>query len=153
MADFSMIKEMYQKGYFSIHESFDNWKDAVKASVQPFIDKNLVKKEYADRVVEMVEEYGPYICICPHVAIPHAMAPELVMSETSEICFMKVNKPVEFVGESTDYCELFFALCAPSGQKHMEELVKLVDILEQDGVIEALLEAKTEEDFKKLFDI
>lgn len=147
----SLIKEMYEQKNFSIEEKFENWEDAVRASVKPFIDNGITKPEYADRVVEMVKEYGPYICICPHVAIPHAMAPELVLSKESHICFMKVNNPVSFSDNEVEKAELFFALAAPSGQAHLEELQTLCTILEEEGVIEALLNAKTEDDFRKIF--
>ena len=151
--DLAMIREMYEEGNFSIEESFDNWEEAVSASVRPFIKNGIVMPEYAERVVDMVHEYGPYICIAPHIAIPHAMAPELVLSEEAHICFMKVNTPVVFGEGETEHSELFFALAAPSGQAHLEGLQYLVELLEQDGVTEALLAAKTDEDFRQLLSI
>ena len=151
--ELTMIREMYESHNFSIEESFDNWEDAVRASVKPFINNGIVKPEYADRVVEMVHEYGPYICIAPHIAIPHAMAPELVLSEEAHICFMKVNNPVIFGEGDIERSELFFALCAPSGQAHMQELMVLAEALEDEELIDALLNAKTDADFRELLSI
>jgi len=148
-----LLKELYLKKHFLLKEHFDCWEEAVKASVQPLIDTGAVKVEYADRVVEMVKKYGPYICICPHVAIPHAMAPELVCSETPVLCFMKVNDPVKFSDRETECSELFFSLASPSGQAHLEELQILVELLDQEEIVNSLLAAKTEEDFKRLFDL
>ena len=136
-----------------IADKFDTWEDAVRSSVQPLIDTGDVKPEYADRVVEMVKTYGPYICICPHVAIPHAMAPELVCAKTPQIAFMKVNHAVAFSDRETEKSELFFALSAPSSEHHLTELQTVVELLEEEEVIESLLAAKTEEDFKKLFNM
>ena len=150
--DFSILKDIIKRGNFTVCESFENWETAVKASVQPFINNGLVKEAYADRVVEMVHEYRPYICICPHVAIPHAMAPELVLTKDPVISFMKVNQPVAFSDKPHEQAELFFALATPSSEQHLEELQVLVSLLEQEGVIEKLLLAKTKKDFEVLIE-
>lgn len=151
--DLSIIKKMYEEGNFMVVDSFDNWEDAVKASVQPFIKNKIVLPEYAERVCNMVKEFGPYICICPHIAIPHAMAPELVLSKESHICFMKVNNTVSFSDNANEKAELFFALAAPSGEQHLESLQTLASLLEEEEVVNALLEAKTDSDFRKIFNI
>lgn len=153
MMDFTILKNIFEQGNFEIYDSFHSWEDAVRASINPFIKNGLVKKEYGDSVVEMVNEYGPYICICPHVAIPHAMAPELVLTKEPIIGFMKVNHPVSFSDKPYEQAELFFALATPSSDKHLEELQVLVSLLEQEGVIEELLKAKTKEDFETLLEI
>lgn len=151
MANYSLLKKMYEDKNFIIVDSFDSWEDAVRTSVKPLIDNGIVLPEYSEKVVEMVKEYGPYICICPHVAIPHAMEPSLVLSDKSHICFMKVNHTVSFSNNESEKAELFFSLAAPSGEKHLSELQNVVEFLEEENVIENLLNAKTEEDFKKLF--
>lgn len=153
MMDLSLLKNLYEKKHFLICESFPRWEDAVKMSVQPLIDTGAVKPEYADRVVEMVKTYGPYICICPHVAIPHAAAPELSNVDVPVMSFMKVNQPVDFCGEENETAELFFAMAAPSGSSHLDDIQILVEFLESDGVIDALLEARSEDDFKKLLEL
>lgn len=150
--DFSILKKIIDHNNFAICESFDNWESAIRASVRPFINNGLVKEAYADRVVGMVHEYGPYICICPHVAIPHAMAPELILTKEPVISFMKVNQPVAFSDKPYEQAELFFALATPSNEQHLEELQVLVNLLEQEGVIEKLLEAKTRADFETLLE-
>lgn len=151
--DMKLLRELYLKKRFLICESFDNWEDAVRMSVRPLVETEAVKAEYADRVVEMVKTYGPYICICPHVAIPHAAAPELSIAPEPAMSFMKVNTPVRFSDDEEEKAELFFAMSAPSGSEHLDDIQLLVEFLEQDGVIDAILQAKTEEDFKRLLDI
>ena len=104
-----MLKELIDKGYYSIHDGFDNWEDAVRASVQPLIDAGAVKPAYADSIVNSVKKFGPYIVIAPDIAIPHAEDKPNVNETT--ICFMKSNTPVVFDPEDHEKdARLFFVL-------------------------------------------
>ena len=63
---------------------------------------------------------------------------------------MKCNTPVVFDEEENHQSRLFFALAANNSEEHFENMQKLMTMLEQDGIVEAMLEARTEEDFKRL---
>ncbi len=142
------LRELYEKGYFSIHEGFDNWEDALRASIEPLVKDGSIDAKYGDSIVNMVHEYGYYICIAPEICMPHAMDFESV--HKTEICFMKVNKPVVFDDEENHQSRLFFALCADSGDAHLKNMQKLMELLDQEGLTEALVACETEEDFRKL---
>ena len=146
--DTTFLKELYEKGYFSIHDKFDDWHDAVRASIEPLIRDGAVRDTYAQSIFNAVKEYGPYICIAPDICLPHAINSGDV--EKTAICFMKCNTPVVFDEEENHQSPLFFALAANNSEEHFENMQKLMTMLEQDGIVEAMLEARTEEDFKRL---
>lgn len=140
-----MLKELIAKGYYSIHDGFDNWEDAVRASVQPLIDAGAVKPAYADSIVRSVKEFGPYIAIAPDIAIPHA-EDKANVNETT-ICFMKSNTPVVLDPEDHDKdSRLFFVLASNDEEKHLENLGKLVEMFEEEAFMKALGEATTLEE-------
>ena len=85
--DTTFLKELYEKGYFSIHDKFDDWHDAVRASIEPLIRDGAVRDTYAQSIFNAVKEYGPYICIAPDICLPHAINSGDV--EKTAICFMK----------------------------------------------------------------
>lgn len=144
-----LLDELYQKGYVSFYEGFDHWEDAIRASAKPLIDANAVTDVYPEDIIANVKTYGPYICIAPHVCIPHAQGISNSVLETS-LCFMKSNQPVVFGNEEEQRSELFFVLASSNPEKHLENLVRLVDTLEDEEVIEALLEVSSEQDFRTL---
>ena len=146
--DTTFLKELYEKGYFSIHDKFDDWHDAVRASIEPLIRDGAVRDTYAQSIFNAVKEYGPYICIAPDICLPHAINSGDV--EKTAICFMKCNTPVVFDEEENHQSRLFFALAANNSEEDFENMQKLMTMLEQDGIVEAMLEARTEEDFKRL---
>ena len=146
--DTTFLKELYEKGYFSIHDKFDDWHDAVRASIEPLIRDGAVRDTYAQSIFNAVKEYGPYICIAPDICLPHAINSGDV--EKTAICFMKCNTPVVFDEEENHQSRLCFALAANNSEEDFENMQKLMTMLEQDGIVEAMLEARTEEDFKRL---
>lgn len=146
--DTTFLKELYEKGYFSIHERFDDWHDAIRASIAPLVKDGAVRDTYAESIFDSVKEYGPYICIAPDICLPHAVNSGNV--EKTAICFMKCNTPVVFDEEENHQSRLFFALAANDPGEHIDNMSKLMEMLDQEGLIEALLAAETEEDYKKL---
>lgn len=146
--DTTFLKELYKKGYFSIHERFDDWHDAIRASIAPLVKDGAVRDTYAESIFDSVKEYGPYICIAPDICLPHAVNSGNV--EKTAICFMKCNTPVVFDEEENHQSRLFFALAANDPGEHIDNMSKLMEMLDQEGLIEALLAAETEEDFIKL---
>lgn len=146
--DTEFLKELYEKGYFSIHEKFEDWHDAIRACIRPLVDNNVVLATYAQSIFDSIEEYGPYICIAPDICIPHASNSGNVAK--TAICFMKCNTPVVFDSEENHQSRIFFALAANNSDEHLENMQKLVPMLEQDELIKALIRATSEEDFKKI---
>lgn len=143
------MKKLFEEDLYCIYDSFDNWEDAIRASVGPLIRKGLVEPEYADSVVENVETHGPYIFLAPHICMPHSKQVQLV--HKSSICFMKVNKTVKYDPEDPNLqAELFFAIAATAEGEHLDFIMTLVDIFEDEETVNALLRAQTEEDFKTL---
>lgn len=146
--DTNFLKELYEKGYFSIHEKFDDWHDAIRACIAPLVKDGAVKESYADSIFRSLAEYGFYICIAPDICLPHAMDGGDVMK--TAICFMKVNTPVVFDEEENHQSRVFFALAANNSEAHLENMKKLMKLLEQDDIIDALVDAQSDADFRKL---
>ena len=144
-----MLKELIDKGYYSIHDGFANWEDAVRASVQPLIDAGAVKAAYGDSIVNSVKKFGPYIVIAPDIAIPHAEDKDNVNETT--ICFMKSNTPVVFDPEDREKdARLFFVLASNDEEKHLSNLERLMEYLSDEEFMARLGEAKTLEEIRAL---
>ena len=145
------VKDLYQKGLFGIYEGFDTWQEAVKASTTPLVEKGIVEPAYGDRILENVKENGPYFFIAPHIAMPHATNGFDLVKEPA-VSFVKINKPVYCdAPDSPDWgSELFFTIAVKEANAHLETIMKLADLLDDEETVNALVDAKTEEDFKKL---
>lgn len=147
----TLLKNCYENGCFRIVERCDSWEEAVRMAAQPMIEEGYIEAEYAEKTIDMVHEYGPYICITKHVCIPHAFAPELV--KKTGIGFMKLNEPVSFSDNPNEIAELFFVLASTDSQSHLQLLQDFAAMAEDEETINALVDAKSEENFKALLNI
>lgn len=144
-----VLRELFDKGYVSFYEGFDRWEDAVTAAAKPLVEAGAVSEKYVDAIIANVTQYGPYICIAPHICIPHAQGDnEETVFETT-VCFMKSNKPVIFGDEEDQQSELLFVLASQNEEKHIQNLVGLMEVFEDEELIQQLLNMKTIGEFEK----
>lgn len=146
----SLIRKCVEEHQFAVYDSADSWEDAVRRSVGTLVNSGSVLPAYADATIDMVHVHGPYICLCPHICVPHAMVPELV--NRPAIGFMKLNKPIAFSDNPNEFADLFFPLASPDSTTHLTLLSMLSDLMDDEEVIEALLKVKCEDDLHKLLE-
>lgn len=143
-----MLQELIEKKRYSFHEGFDTWEEAVHAACVPLIEQNAIDKLYVDEIIGSIKKHGPYIVIAPNICIPHAQEGKGV-NETA-ICFMKTEKPVHFSDDPEHDAQLFFVLASTDNERHMQNLMNMVNLIENEANVEKLLRAKTVEDLKVL---
>ncbi len=128
-----------------ICEKANDWRQAIKISVQPLEQGGYVKSCYKDGIIENVEKLGPYIMIADEIAMPHAR-PEQGAIET-QIGITLFREGVRFDGKETT-ARLFVTLAAKDSDSHVDALVKISELLSDDETVEAILEAS---DVQKLY--
>lgn len=143
-----MFQEMIAKKYYSFHEGFDDWRDAVRAACVPLRADGTIEPSYEEEIIAKVEELGPYIVIAPNICIPHAQ--EGVGVNGTAMCFMKTAKPVHFSDSPDHDAQLFFVLASVDNEVHLQNLVALSETLSDEATVEALLKATSVEDLAKL---
>ena len=121
-----------------ICEKANDWRQAIKISVQPLEQGGYVKSCYKDGIIENVEKLGPYIMIADEIAMPHAR-PEQGAIET-QISITLFREGVRFDGKETT-ARLFVTLAAKDSDSHVDALVKISELLSDDVTVEAILEA------------
>ena len=128
-----------------ICEKANDWRQAIKISVQPLEQGGYVKSCYKDGIIENVEKLGPYIMIADEIAMPHAR-PDQGAIET-QIGITLFREGVRFDGKETT-ARLFVTLAAKDSDSHVDALVKISELLSDDETVEAILEAS---DVQKLY--
>ena len=121
-----------------ICEKANDWRQAIKISVQPLEQGGYVKSCYKDGIIETVEKLGPYIMIADEIAMPHAR-PEQGAIET-QIGITLFREGVRFDGKETA-ARLFVTLAAKDSDSHVDALVKISELLSDDETVEEILEA------------
>mgnify|MGYP001112529141 CR=1 FL=1 len=143
------LKKLYEEDLISVQDGFDTWQEAVKASIMPMVKKEMVTTAYGDEIIRHVDEYGLYIFLAPHICMPHCKAFSEV--KKSGACLMKVNQPVyPDPDDSSMYAELFFAIAGTDSNQHLDCIQDLMEIMDDEETVEALLKVHTMEEVKRL---
>ena len=121
-----------------ICEKANDWRDAIRISVQPLEQGGYVKSCYKDGIIENVEKLGPYIMIADEIAMPHAR-PEQGTIDT-QISITLFREGVLFDGKETA-ARLFVTLAAKDNDSHMDALMKISELLSDEGKVEKILAA------------
>lgn len=120
----------------SVVPRVDSWQDAVRKGGQGLVDGGFVTPDYLEAIIRNVEEHGPYIVLTPLVALPHAR-PEAGALKT-QFAVMLVEEPVFFNEEKKDV-RLFITMAAPDATSHMEALVTIAQLLQDETQLEELI--------------
>ena len=139
---------LLSKENVQILESAKDWKDAIIKSVLPLEKGGFVTEEYKYAVISNVEEYGPYICIAPHVAMPHARPEQGAIS--TQIALTLFKNEVSFEKEDAA-ANLFIALAAADSNSHLDTLMQISEILQDEEKAEKMMQAGDAETLYSFF--
>lgn len=131
-----------------ILEGAADWKEAVCQSVLPLEREGFVTSAYKQAIVENIEKLGPYICIAPHIALPHARPEQGVLK--SQIAVTLFRREVSFDREDAQ-AKLFISLAAEDSDSHLDVLMQITDILQDEKKTASILQAKDETELYHYF--
>lgn len=131
-----------------ILEGAENWQEAIRQSVMPLERGKFVTAGYKEAIIANVLELGPYICIAPRVAMPHAR-PEQGALKT-QIAITLFRQEVVFNREDAR-ANLFIALSAADSESHLKLLVKISELLQDEVRAEKIFAAETVEELYRFF--
>ncbi|MGX7107411.1 BglG family transcription antiterminator [Hutsoniella sourekii] len=131
-----MLNEIINEKSIQLSLEANDWREAIRLSAKPLLDNNSIENIYIEKMIESVEENGPYIVIAPHVAMPHAR-PEYGSNKIG-ISINSLKKPVEFGHNSNDPVKFIFCLSAIDESSHLNVLSDLVTLLNDDKFLKLL---------------
>jgi PTS system ascorbate-specific IIA component len=130
-----------------------SWREAIKIGTDMLEASGAVEPSYYTAIVSSIEKLGPYICIAPDFAMPHAR-PEDGVNRTA-FALVTLANPIEIEGEQV---RVMVTLAGSSSDEHMEGLVEVTTVLDDEesetGVdIEKLLKCQTNDDVFSVIDV
>ncbi|MGL5435830.1 MAG: PTS sugar transporter subunit IIA [Lachnospiraceae bacterium] len=145
-----MLREFVELKHYKFAEEAPDWREAIRMSCESLEADGTVEGNYKEDIITCVEKYGPYIVIMPEVAMPHSQEHAAGVHKTA-IGFMKLNQPVSFDPEDPDKdARLFFTLASCNSDQHLHNMTRLSELLMNEDVVKALLEAEGPDDLIKI---
>lgn len=139
--------KLLQAQHVQVLTAPSSWEEAIKLSVKPLEKNGYVNETYGSAIINKVKELGPYICLAPHICMPHARPEDGV--NDSQIAVTLFTKEVPFNEEKS--AALFITLAAADSEKHMETLMTVAELLQDQNKVNAILACKTADEVYEQF--
>lgn len=136
-----MLSEIINEKLIKLNVNASGWEDAIRKSAAMLVENNKVSKNYVDAIISNAKEFGPYIVITKHVALPHAR-PEAGAKEIA-IAISTLEKPIKFGHKENDPVKYIFCLSAVDSDSHLRAIAELAELFEKDEFFRLLDNAKS----------
>lgn len=140
--------ELLKEKNCRIVDSAADWQDAIRISVKPLEEEGDVKSCYKEEIIRNVNELGPYFILAPGVAMPHARPEQGAVN--TQIAVTLLRHPVVFDKDDAPV-SLLIALSAADSNSHIDTLMTIADVLQDEEETDKLLNASTSEQLYECF--
>lgn len=121
-----MLKELLTPDVITLHESAENWQQAIELSCKPLIDNGAIEPSYVQAIFKSHEEMGPYYVIGPGMAMPHAR-PEDGVNRLA-LGLTVIRNGVNFDADENDPVKMLVTLAATDSNSHVEAIAQLAEL-------------------------
>lgn len=119
-----------------------NWEAAIKSGFSPLIKENYINKNYCEKIIKLINDFGPYMIISEGLAIPHAENTNDVYKSGMTLLYLK--HPVIF--PKNRKVNLLFCLAAENKKDHVQSLEDILILEEKFSFRKKLESISTKKD-------
>jgi ascorbate PTS system EIIA or EIIAB component len=122
----------------------DDWRGAVRAAGAVLAAAGFARPEYANEMIRMIEEHGPYVVIAPGLALAHARPGPAVLADG--IAVVTLATPVDFGHPYNDPVSVVVALAVATSEAQIALVAELANVFNDSTAITDLAEATSVDD-------
>lgn len=118
-----------------------DWRDAVRLAGAALTASHAARPGYADEMIRMTEEHGPYVVIAPGLALAHARSgPEVI---ADGIAIVTLVAPVSFGHPHNDPVSVVLGLAIATPAQHIEYVAAIANVFNDSTAVTDLAAATT----------
>lgn len=126
-------------------DNVNDYKEAIKITCDILQKRDSINDSYYEAILNKIDEFGSYFCIAPKIAMPHARPEDGVLK--TDLCLLKLNKPVDFLGKEVS---LFFTLSAVDSSSHLEIMQKVAKVCMDQNKLNTILNLNNEKEIMEV---
>lgn len=123
----NLKQALIENNSIKLNQSASSWQEAIKIGTDMLIASGAIEPRYHDRIINCINEMGPYIILAPGLAMPHAR-PEDGVNRTA-FALVTLEKPIYFEGEE-EGVDVFLTLAGSDSDQHMQGLMEITQVLD-----------------------
>ena len=116
-----------------------DWRAAVRLVGACLTRSGAAEPGYADEMIRMIDEHGPYVVIAPGLALAHARPGPEVLS--NGLAVVTLATPVAFGHPHNDPVHVVLALAVHSPEHHLSMVAELANLFNDSDAVQRLVEA------------
>lgn len=117
----------------------DDWRGAVRLAGAALAASGASLPGYADEMIRMIEEHGPYVVIAPGLALAHARPGPEVLADG--LALVTLSTPVFFGHPHNDPVSVVLGLAITHPDAHLASIAELANIFNDSAAIPELAAA------------
>ncbi len=126
-------------------DNVNDYKEAIKITCDILQKRDSINDSYYESILNKIDEFGSYFCIAPKIAMPHARPEDGALK--TDLCLLKLNKPVDFLGKEVS---LFFTLSAVDSSSHLEIMQKVAKVCMDQNKLNTILNLNNEKEIMEV---
>jgi len=139
------LKEILGPRNIRLKVQVEDWRQAIRACGEILVRTECAEEKYIDAMIEVAEEFGPYIVIAPGLALPHARPKDGCYKES--VAAITLKDPINFGNEANDPVKVVIALGVVDNKQHISLISELATYLQKEHIVEHLYKAKSKNKF------
>jgi len=125
-----------------------DWRAAVRLAGAALAESGVATPGYADEMIRMIEEHGPYVVIAPGLALAHARPGPEVLGDG--LAVVTLSTPVAFGHPHNDPVSVVLGLAVSRPDAHLASVAELANIFNDSGAVAALERATTAAEVQRI---
>lgn len=143
-----MLKKWIYDTTITLHESVENWPQALELCAKPLLDLQVIEPEYVTAIIQQHHTLGPYYVLAPGLAMPHARPEE--GAKGLGLSLLKLKQGVSFGAGEFDPVDVIIMLAAPDKNSHIEMISSLAELFSSDTDMAELHQVNTLEEIETI---
>lgn len=142
-----MIRDVLREELVNVEIEASTWRDVVRHGGYLLVKEGKIDMPFIDSMIETVEELGPYMILLPDVAFFHGKP----SSSVKEAClsFVTLKNDVYFDDFDNQRIKCAFAFGAVDSESHMQMLMSVASLLQDQEFINLVCEHGSKEKIMK----
>ena len=130
-----------------IIDSAESWQKSIEICGRPLIEKNEIKKDYIEEIINIAELFGVHFILENNVAIPHGE----VFTNVNKSCIsvLSIRNAVDFPGNRKVF--LMFLIGAANITEHVKSIEEIINLTQKKDLLEKIKKIDNSAELYKFF--
>ncbi len=148
------MEKVYEKKIAFFHADVKDSKEALKLLADRFVEEGLADEDYYEQLLKRESDYPTGIVLnALNVALPHC---DTSVSKSSQVGFMSLKEPVEFVEMGSDdkkiKASLIFMFTMTKTKDQLDMMMKFMETFKNDELMDRFMKVNDFEGYYRLIE-